>query len=82
MDYITKKECEGLAKDIKAKEIAIEADKYTFEMKLRNGMGKHMMEKLNNPDKPSFWLSIKLKFARWFKRIKENFDTTIDCGTF
>jgi hypothetical protein len=34
MDYLTKKEIEGLKQDIKAKDIAVEADKYVFETKL------------------------------------------------
>ena len=34
MDFLTKKEIEGLKQDIQSKEIAIEADKYMFEHKL------------------------------------------------
>ena len=84
MSFLLKKEIQGLAGDIKAKEYALEADKYTFERKLLNGMGKQMIEKLNNPDKPNYKLAWKLKIARWFKQIKEKWTnrTTIDCGDF
>ena len=34
MDFLTKKEIEGLKQDIQAKDIAVEADKYAFEAKL------------------------------------------------
>ena len=43
MDFLTKKEIEGLKQDIQAKDIAIEADKYAFEAKLLNGLGESMM---------------------------------------
>ena len=38
MDYLTRKEIDDLKKDIASKEIAVEADKYAFEMKLLNGL--------------------------------------------
>lgn len=65
MDYLVRKELEGLKNDIESKNIAVEADKYTFEMKLLNGMGESMMNELRNPTKPSFITSLKLKYAKW-----------------
>ena len=58
MDFLTRKEIEGLKQDIKAKDIAVEADKYAFEAKLLNGMGENMMNELRNPSKPSWWSEI------------------------
>ena len=71
MDFLTKKEIEGLKQDIQSKEIAIEADKYVFESKLLNGLGESMMNELREPTKPSWWLAVKIKFARWRKNRKE-----------
>ena len=71
MDFLTKKEIEGLKQDIQSKEIAIEADKYMFESKLLNGLGESMMNELREPTKPSWWLAVKIKFARWRKNRKE-----------
>lgn len=71
MDFLTKKEIEGLKQDIQSKDIAVEADKYAFETKLLNGMGKAMMTELNNPTKPNWWLGVRIKFARWKKNRKE-----------
>lgn len=65
MDFLTKKEIEGLKQDIQAKDIAVEADKYAFEMKLLNGLGESMMEELKNPTKPNWLMGLKLKYARW-----------------
>jgi hypothetical protein len=65
MDYLVRKELEGLKNDIESKNIAVEADKYAFEMKLLNGMGESMMNELRNPTKPSFITSLKLKYAKW-----------------
>ena len=62
MDYLVRKELEGLKNDIESKNIAVEADKYTFEMKLLNGMGESMMNELRNPTKPSFITSIGYRF--------------------
>lgn len=70
MDYLTRKEIEGLKNDIEAKNIALEADKYVFEMKLLNGMGESMMNELRNPTKPSWITSVKIKFAKW-KMLRE-----------
>ena len=65
MDYLTRKEIEGLKNDIEAKNIAVESDKYAFEMKLLNGMGESMMNELRNPTKPNFITSLRLKYAKW-----------------
>lgn len=65
MDFLTKKEIEGLKQDIQAKDIAVEADKYAFETKLLNGLGESMMEELRNPTKPNWLTGLKLKYARW-----------------
>ena len=65
MDYLVRKELEGLKNDIESKNIAVEADKYTFEMKLLNGMGESMMNELRSPTKPNFITSLKLKYAKW-----------------
>ena len=71
MDFLTKKEIEGLKQDIQSKEIAIEADKYVFESKLLNGLGESMMNELKEPTKPSWWLAVKIKIARKRKNRKE-----------
>lgn len=65
MDFLTKREIDGLKKDIASKEVALEADKYAFEMKLLNGLGESMMEELKNPTKPNWFTGLKLKYARW-----------------
>jgi tRNA G37 N-methylase Trm5 len=65
------KEIDDLKKDIASKEIAVEADKYAFEMKLLNGLGEEMMNELSNPKKESIWLKWKYKFARW-KQIRKD----------
>lgn len=67
MDFLTKKEIEGLKQDIEAKNIAVEADKYSFEYKLLNGFGESMMEELRNPQKPNKWNGFKAKISRWRK---------------
>ena len=74
MDFLTKKEIEGLKQDIQSKEIAIEADKYMFEHKLLNGLGESMMNELKNPTKPNWFTGLKLKYARWktIRREKRN----------
>lgn len=65
MDFLTKKEIEGLKQDIQSKDIAVEADKYAFEAKLLNGMGEEMMNELKNPTKPNWFAGLRLKYARW-----------------
>jgi len=49
MDYLSKKELNGLKGDIKASQYAIEAEKYTFQKKLIEKIGPEMIEELNNP---------------------------------
>lgn len=49
MDFLTKKELDGFKGDVKASQIAIEADKYTFQRKLINELGPEMMNELNKP---------------------------------
>lgn len=71
MDFLTKKELEGLKNDIESKNIAVESDKYAFEMKLLNGMGESMMTELRNPSKPSFITLLRIKYAKWKLIIKE-----------
>jgi len=65
MDYFTKKEINTLKGEIIARDVAIEAEKYTFEQQLKNGLGEEIKKTLTNPPKPSFWSNIKLKYYRW-----------------
>lgn len=65
MDFYTKKEINYLKGEILAKEAAIEAEKYSFEQQLKNGLGDEIRKTLSNPPKPSFWLKLKIKFLRW-----------------
>ena len=48
MDFFTKKELNGLKGDLKAKEIALNAEKEQFEKKLVNKYGKEMNEFFNS----------------------------------
>ena len=76
MDFLTKKEIEGLKQDIQSKEIAIEADKYMFEHKLLNGLNENKMNELKNPTTPNCFTKLKLKYARWkSKKKKKRKDT-------
>lgn len=68
MDFLTKKELDGFKGDVKASQIAIEANKYTFQRKLINELGPEMIDELNKPkvkpviqNKPGF-------LKRLFKR--------------
>ena len=65
MDYFTRKEIEGLKADKVMSQETIMADKYAFKHKLEGEFGKKMMEELNNPKKPSFWVGLKYRFRRW-----------------
>lgn len=65
MDFYTKKEINNLKGDIIAKEAALEAEKYSFEQELKNGLGEEIKQTLNNPPKPSIWLKIKHKYLLW-----------------
>lgn len=71
MDFLTKKEIEGLKKDIASKDIALEAEKYAFEIKLLNGLGDEIKNHLLNPPKTSLILKWKNKFSRWKQIRKE-----------
>lgn len=71
MDFITRKEVEAYKGEVVATQAAIEADKYAFETKLLNGMGKEIIEHLKNPPKPNKWLAFKLKWARRKKERQE-----------
>lgn len=65
MDFLIRKEIEGLKRDIASKDAAVEADKYAFEVKLLNGLGDDIIKTLNNPPKKSLWLKWKYKLAKW-----------------
>ena len=65
MDFLLRKEIQELKGDIESKNIALEADKFTFEQKLKNGLKDEIIKELNNPSKPNFWLGFKIKFNRW-----------------
>jgi len=51
MDFFTKKELNGLKGDLKASEIAINAEKVQFEKKLINTYGKEMELVFNAQEK-------------------------------
>ncbi len=51
MDFFTKKELNGLKGDLKASEIAINAEKVQFEKKLINAYGKEMELVFNAQEK-------------------------------
>ena len=71
MNYFMKKEVEGLKGDIKASEIQLEVEKYSFERKLNNGFGEEMLSELNKPTKPNWLLGLKIKYNRWKQARKE-----------
>lgn len=71
MDFLSKKELEELKRDIMSKDIALEAEKYAFEKKLLNGLGESMIRELKTPRKESFFLKLKIKYARWKQIRKE-----------
>lgn len=47
MDFLTKKELDGLKADVKSKEIALEANKATFESQLKNKLGNDILNTLS-----------------------------------
>ncbi len=49
MDFLTRKELNGLKGEIKASEYALEAEKYTFQRELINKIGPSMIEELSKP---------------------------------
>lgn len=52
MDYLTSKEIDGLKADIKASEVALEAEKYSFERMLKEKIGPKMIDELNHKNEP------------------------------
>ncbi len=71
MGFLEDKELNSLKNEIKAKNIAVEADKYSYELQLLNGLGEEIKNTLNNPPKPSLMTKLKIKIARWKKIIQE-----------
>lgn len=65
MDFFTKQEIDGYKGDKLAIQESLDADKFSFQHKLENGMGERMMEQLNNPPKRSFLVGLKYKYIRW-----------------
>lgn len=72
MDYLTNKEFEKLQRDVISKNAAIEAEKYTFEQQLKNGLGEEIIKQLNSPPKSNWWEGLKIKYRRW-KAKREDF---------
>ena len=71
MGYIENSELNKLKNDIKVSQIALDADKEIFAVKLLNGMGEDMKKELRNPTKPKLSLRFRIKFARWWTEVKE-----------
>lgn len=65
MDFITQQEVNQLKGERNATKEAVEAAKYSFQHQLEKSMGKKMMEELEHPTKPSFWVGLKYRYARW-----------------
>lgn len=65
MDFLTRQELNGLKGDKILSQETLEAEKFSFQKKLMDSMGKKMMEDLNNPPKRSFWIGLKYKYLRW-----------------
>lgn len=65
MDYFVQQEINGLKNDKNLSKETIEAEKFSFQHKLEGEFGKKMMEELNNPKRPSFWVGLKYKIKRW-----------------
>ena len=64
-DYDVLKEIARLKNEEKQKENGLEIEKEAFKKKLMGGMGEDMLETLKHPKKPSFWVGLKYKYARW-----------------
>lgn len=64
-DYDVLKEIALLKNEEKQKENGLEIEKEAFKKKLMGGMGEDMLEALKHPKKPSFWVGLKYKYARW-----------------
>lgn len=71
LDENARKELNLLKREIAGKEIAVKLDKEGFQKKLMGGMGEEMVECLKHPKKPSFWVGLRYRFARWKKIRKE-----------
>ncbi len=69
-DYDVLKEIALLKNEEKQKENGLEIEKEAFKKKLMGGMGEDMLETLKHPKKPSFWVGLKYKYARW-KKIRQ-----------
>jgi len=65
MDYFTNRELAQMKSEEQVINNTIEADKFAFQHKLEGGFGKKMMEELNNPKKPSFWVGLQYRLKRW-----------------
>lgn len=63
-DYRTKKELREYKGELKANASAIEADKYAFERKLKNGLGEQIKRELEHPIKLTWWDKFKIRRAR------------------
>lgn len=70
MDYFLKKEIDKLNSEKNAINATIESEKYIFERKLKDGLGREIIETLNSPPKPNWWLGLKVKIKRWILKRK------------
>lgn len=68
MDFLTRKELNGLKGEIKASEYALEAEKYTFQRELINKIGPSMIEELSKPKVTEIPVK-KEKKKCWFLRL-------------
>lgn len=65
-DKQLKNEIEKFWGDIKAMEEQLSYERQNYAKILKDGMGKNMVEYINNPPKPNRWKGIKLKLKRWW----------------
>ena len=65
IDYDTLKEIAILKREEREKENSLEIEKDAFQKKLLNGLGDEMLDSLEHPKKPSFWVGLRYKYARW-----------------
>ena len=66
-----KKEIEQFWGDIKAMQEQLSYERQNYANVLKNGMGKDMVEYINNPPKPNRWKGFKLKLKRWWNNRKK-----------
>lgn len=52
MDYLTEKEIKSFKGEVKASQVAVEAEKYTFCKKLMEDIGPKMMDFLDGKSEP------------------------------